>query len=177
MPKIRHLGSSRPSYPSHCRSTASTQDLYPRSLGILGFSGCVGGFFMPKIRHLDSPHPSYALRARSAGAPRLRIRIDSSLAQNPNPQRLRRRFFHAQKWLLRQLGTRHMHYVPAPPAPRPKARTQATTNVLSVTFTAQGLRARQKRSKVLFVAYAMRRKHSWRIRLAAYGARLERVLG
>ena len=42
---------------------------------------------------------------------------------------------------------------------------------------AQGLRARQKRSKVLFVACAMRRKHSWRIRLAAYGARLERVLG
>ena len=32
-------------------------------------------------------------------------------------------------------------------------------------------------SKVLFVAYAMRGKHSWRIRLAAYGARLERVLG
>ncbi len=73
--------------------------------------------------------------------------------------------------------TRHMHYVPAPLAPRPKARTQATTNVLSVTFIAQGLRARQKRSKVLFVACAMRRKHSWRIRLAAYGARLERVLG
>ena len=59
----------------------------------------------------------------------------------------------------------------------PKTGAQASTNVLSVTFTAQGLRARQKRSKVLFVAYAMRRKHSWRIRLAAYGARLERVLG
>ena len=73
--------------------------------------------------------------------------------------------------------TRHMHCVPAPPAPRPKARTQATINVLSVTFIAQGLRASQKRSKVLFVACAMRRKHSWRIRLAAYGARLERVLG
>ena len=97
-----------------------------RSLGILSFSGCVGGLFYPKTG----------------------------------------------TWVAR---TRHMHYVPAPP--RPKARTQATTNVLSVTFTAQGLRARQKRSKVLFVACAMRRKHSWRIRLAAYGARLERVLG
>ena len=69
MPKIRHLDSPHPSYPSHCRSTASTQDLYPRSLGILGFSGCVGGFFMPKNGYLDSSHPSYALRARSAGAP------------------------------------------------------------------------------------------------------------
>ena len=59
----------------------------------------------------------------------------------------------------------------------PKTGAQASTNVLSVTFIAQGLRARQKRSKVLFVACAMRRKHSWRIRLAAYGARLERVLG
>ena len=102
-------------------------------------------------------------------------------------------------WVVR---TRHMHCVPAPLALRgfgsglilralririlsgcvggfscPKTGAQATTNVLSVTFTAQGLRARQKRSKVLFVAYAMRRKHSWRIRLAAYGARLERVLG
>ena len=48
MPKIRCLGGSHPSYPSHCRSTASTQDLYPRSLGILGFSGCVRGFSMPK---------------------------------------------------------------------------------------------------------------------------------
>lgn len=48
MPKIRHLGSLHPSYPSHCRSTASTQDLYPRSLGILGFSGCVRGFLCPK---------------------------------------------------------------------------------------------------------------------------------
>ena len=70
-----------------------------------------------------------------------------------------------------------MHCVPAPLAPRPKTGTQAPTNVLSVTFPAQGLRTSQKRSKVLFVAYAMRRKHSWRIRLAAYGARLERVLG
>ena len=52
---------------------------------------------MPKIRQLGSSHPSYALRARSAGAPRLRIRIDSSLAQNPNPQRVRRRFFYARK--------------------------------------------------------------------------------
>ena len=108
---------------------------------------------MPKIRHLGSSHPSYALRARSAGAPRLRIRIDSSLAQNPNPQRLRRRFS------------------------MPKNRAQSSTNVLSVTFSIRGLHASQKRSKVLFVAYAMRRKHSWRIRLAAYGARLERVLG
>lgn len=55
MPKIRCLGGSYPSYPSHCRSTASTQDLYPRSLGILGFSGCVGGFFMPKNKG-TSPH-------------------------------------------------------------------------------------------------------------------------
>lgn len=70
-----------------------------------------------------------------------------------------------------------MHYMPAPLAPHPKTGLQAPTNVLSVTFVAQGLHARQKRSKVLFVAYAMRRKHSWRIRLAAYGARLERVLG
>ena len=141
MPKNGYLDSSHPSYPSHCRSTASTQDLYPRSLGILGFSGCVGGFFVPEIRYLDSSHPSYALRARSAGAPRLRIRIDSSLAQNPNPQRLRRRFFHAQKWLLRQLGTRHMHCVPAPLALRPKTGAQASINVLSVTFPIQGLRA------------------------------------
>ena len=81
-----------------------------------------------------------------------------------------------KKQLLRQLGTRHMHYVPAPLA-NPKIGAQAPTNVLSVTFSPQGLRTRQKRSKVLFVAYAMRRKHSWRIRLAAYGARLERVLG
>ena len=72
---------------------------------------------------------------------------------------------------------RHMHYVPAPLALCPKTRAQAPTNVLSVTFPIRGLRASQKRSKVLFVAYAMRRKHSWRIRLAAYGARLERVLG
>ena len=79
--------------------------------------------------------------------------FDSSHAQNPNPQRLRRRFFFAQK------------------------RAPAPTDVLSVTFPAQGLRTSQKRSKVLFVAYAMRRKRSWRIRLAAYGARLERVLG
>ena len=77
-------------------------------------------------------------------------------------------------WVVR---TRHMHCVPAPLALRPKTGAQATTNVLSVTFPVQGLRARQKRSRVLFVAYAMRRKHSWRIRLAAYGARLERVLG
>lgn len=70
-----------------------------------------------------------------------------------------------------------MHRVPAPLALRPKTGAQASTNVLSVTFSIQGLRASQKRSKVLFVAYAMRRKHSWRIRLAAYGARLERVLG
>ena len=98
-----------------------------RSLGILGFSGCVGGFFMPKNGY--------------------------------------------------QLGTRHMHCVPAPLVTRPKTAAQATTNVLSVTFSIQGLHASQKRSKVLFVAYAMRRKHSWRIRLAAYGARLERVLG
>ena len=70
-----------------------------------------------------------------------------------------------------------MHYVPAPLALCPKTRAQAPTNVLSVTFPIRGLHASQKRSKVLFVAYAMRRKHSWRIRLAAYGARLERVLG
>ena len=61
--------------------------------------------------------------------------------------------------------------------PALKLEAQAPTNVLSVTFPIQGLRTPQKRSKVLFVAYAMRRKHSWRIRLAAYGARLERVLG
>ena len=60
---------------------------------------------------------------------------------------------------------------------RPKIGAQASTNVLSVTFPIQGLRTPQKRSKVLFVAYAMRRKHSWRIRLAANGARLERELG
>lgn len=48
---------------------------------------------MPENGYLGSSHPSYALRARSAGAPRLRIRIDSSRAQNPDPQRLRRRFF------------------------------------------------------------------------------------
>lgn len=77
-------------------------------------------------------------------------------------------------WVVR---TRHMHCVSAPLALRPKTGAQASTNVLSVTFSIQGLRASQKRSKVLFVAYAMRRKHSWRIRLAAYGARLERVLG
>lgn len=155
MPKIRHLGSSHPSYPSHCRSTASTQDLHPRSLGILGFSGCVRGFSMPKNSYLDNWAPvictTCPLRWRSAAS--------DSLAQNPNPQRLRRRFFHAQKQ--------------APP----RTRAQASTNVLSVTFSIRGLRASQKRSKVLFVAYAMRRKHSWRIRLAAYGARLERVLG
>ena len=52
---------------------------------------------MPKNGYLDSSHPSYALRARSANAPRLRIRIDSSRAQNPDPQRLRRRFFRTQK--------------------------------------------------------------------------------
>ena len=69
-----------------------------------------------------------------------------------------------------------MHYVPAPLA-NPKIGAQAPTNVLSVTFPIRGLRASQKRSKVSLVAYAMRRKHSWRIRLAAYGARLERVLG
>ena len=73
--------------------------------------------------------------------------------------------------------TRHMHCVPAPLALRPKAGAPAFTSVLSVTFPIQDLRVLQKRSKVLFVAYAMRRKHSWRIRLAAYGARLERVLG
>ena len=73
--------------------------------------------------------------------------------------------------------TRHMHCVPAPLVLRPKAGAPAFTSVLSVTFPIQGLRVLQKRSKVLFVAYAMRRKHSWRIRLAAYGARLERVLG
>ena len=69
-----------------------------RSLGILGFSGCVGGLFLPKIGYLILVHPSYALRARSAGAPRLRIRIPplelggfdagfiTSRARNPAPQ-------------------------------------------------------------------------------------------
>ena len=76
----------------------------------------------------------------------------------------------------RYLGSSHPSYaLRARSALKPE--TQASTNVLSVTFPAQGLHASQKRSKVLFVAYAMRRKHSWRIRLAAYGARLERVLG
>ena len=84
---------------------------------------------MPKNGYLDSSHPSYALRARSAGASRLRIRIPprwgsaastqdllpralgilrlSSRAQNPDSQRLRRRFFHAQKRVRRQSDTRH----------------------------------------------------------------------
>ena len=66
---------------------------------------------------------------------------------------------------------------PRHPYHHPKTGAQASINVLSVTFPIQGLHVSQKRSKVLFVAYAMRRKHSWRIRLAAYGARLERVLG
>lgn len=44
-------------------------------------------------------------------------------------------------------------------------------------FPRKACAASQTCSKVLFVAYAMRREHSWRIRLAAYGARLERVLG
>lgn len=62
---------------------------------------------MPKIRHLGSSHPSYALRARSAGAPRLRIRIDSSLAQNPNPQRLRRRFLVPKNGRPKKQGHKH----------------------------------------------------------------------
>lgn len=65
MPKIRYLGSLHPSYPSHCRSTASTQDLYPRSLGILGFSGCVGGFSIPQNRSFSCEHapakPNYSV--------------------------------------------------------------------------------------------------------------------
>ena len=86
---------------------------------------------MPKNGYLDSSHPSYALRARSAGASRLRIRIPplsssaastqdllpralgilrlSSRAQNPDSQRLRKRFFYARKqaFLLR-MCTRHV---------------------------------------------------------------------
>ena len=126
----------------------------------------------------------------------------SSLARNPGFQRLRRRSFFTQnqvdgqfapvictacplRWrsaasdpdlILRALRIRILSSCVGGFS-CPKTEAQATTNVLSVTFTAQGLRARQKRSKVLFVACAMRRKHSWRIRLAAYGARLERVLG
>ena len=79
----------------------------------------------------------------------------------------------------RYLGSSHPSYAlrAAPLALRPRTRAQTSVNVLSVTFPIQGLHALRKRSRVLFVAYAMRRKHSWRIRLAAYGARLERVLG
>ena len=73
MPKNGCLGSAHPSYPSHCRSTASTQDLYPRSLGILGFSGCVGGLFMPKSKSTNIPkcafcyfsHPGLARFAKA----------------------------------------------------------------------------------------------------------------
>ena len=45
--------------------------------------------------------------------------FDSSRAQNPDSQRLRKRFFYARKqaFLLR-MCTRHMHYVPAPLALR-----------------------------------------------------------
>ena len=44
--------------------------------------------------------------------------FDSSLAQNPDPQRLRRRFFYTQNRVHKQSCTRHMHYVPAPLALR-----------------------------------------------------------
>lgn len=52
MPKIRHLGSSPPSYPSHCRSTASTQD--SASLGLGGFDA---GFIASRARN---PAPQFA---------------------------------------------------------------------------------------------------------------------
>ena len=137
---------------------------------------------MPKNGYLDSLHPSYALRARSAGAPRLRIRIPprggsaasaqdllpralgilrlSSRAQNPDSQRVRKGFFTPKNGYL---DSSH------PPCP--------TAMCFLLLFSHKACAASQTCSKVLFVAYAMRREHSWRIRLAAYGARLERVLG
>ena len=51
--------------------------------------------------------------------------FDSSLAQNPDPQRLRRRFFYAPKWVfLLRICT-----------------NLPTRDVLSVTFSLLGLRA------------------------------------
>ena len=158
--------------------------------------------------------------------------FDSSRAQNPDPQRLRKGFFYTRKqaFLLRT-RTRHMHYVPAPLALRGfgsgfrlvgarrlrrriycLARSESCASVRELRirilsgcvrgfftpkngyldsshppcptamcflllFPRKACAASQTCSKVLFVAYAMRREHSWRIRLAAYGARLERVLG
>ena len=93
---------------------------------------------MPKIRHLDSLHPSYALRARSAGAPRLRIRICSSLAQNPNPQRLRRRFFMPK---IRHLDSLHPSYAlraPSAGAP-PKSRGTSIHKCAFCYFSYPGL--------------------------------------
>lgn len=52
MPKIRCLGGSYPSYPSHCRSTASTQD--SASLGLGGFDA---GFIASRARN---PAPQFA---------------------------------------------------------------------------------------------------------------------
>ena len=127
MPKNGYLGSSHPSYPSRCRSAASTQD--SASLGLGGFDA---GFI-------------------------------TSRARNPAPQ-----FARSESWV--SAGAQEVFSCP-------KERAQTSTNVLSVTFLIQNLHVSQKRSKVLFVACAMCRKHSWRIRLAAYGARLERVLG
>ena len=52
MPKIRHLGSSHPSYPSHCRSTASDPDSASLELG--GFDA---GFITSRARN---PAPQFA---------------------------------------------------------------------------------------------------------------------
>lgn len=127
LPKNGYPIVMHPSYPSHCRSTASDPD-----------------FRLSRGRRLRRRIYCLARSESCASVREFRIRILSGCVRG---------------------------------FACPRTGAQAPTNVLSVTFSIQGLRTPQNRSKVLFVAYAMRRKHSWRIRLAAYGARLERVLG
>ena len=132
--------------------------------------------------------------------------FDSSRAQNPDPQRLRRRFFHAQNQVsLLWACTRHMHCVPAPLALRgfgpgfdsSRAQNPDPQRLRRRSFHAQKKEHKHpqmcflllfssrtcmlRKSVVKFYSLpaqcAENRKHSWRIRLAAYGARLERVLG
>lgn len=71
-----------------------------RSLGILGFSGCVRGFSMPKNSYLDNWAPvictTCSLRWRSAAS--------DPLAQNPNPQRVRKGFFMPKNRRLPEQG-------------------------------------------------------------------------
>lgn len=54
MPKNGYLGNWVPVICTTCplrwRSAASDPDLILRALGILDFSGCVGGLFLPKNR-------------------------------------------------------------------------------------------------------------------------------